>query len=136
MNSDFLVLFDKSSRQTSSLPGDEEGAMLRLLGTHLRCAYVSTAIYINLHINIQCVHFSISLVEVVLKTYNSLPKELKSLYGNDNNTSAWWKKPTRRFSAGKADTSIFRSKSRHVDFSLEKPTRRFSVEKADTSIFD
>ena len=35
----------------------------------------------------------------------------------------------------KADTSIFRWKSRHVDFSLEKPTRRFSVEKADTSIF-
>ena len=35
----------------------------------------------------------------------------------------------------KADTPIFRWKSRHVDFSLEKPTRRFSVEKADTSIF-
>ena len=33
----------------------------------------------------------------------------------------------------KADTWIFRWKSRHVDFSLEKPTRRFSVEKADTS---
>ena len=44
-------------------------------------------------------------------------------------SSAWWKKPTRRFSAGKADTSIFRWKSRHVDFSLEKPIRRFSVEK-------
>ena len=33
------------------------------------------------------------------------------------------------------DTSIFRWKSRHVDFSLEKPTRWFFVEKADTSIF-
>ena len=43
-------------------------------------------------------------------------------------------KPTRRFSIGKADTSIFRWKSQHVDFSLEKPTRRFLVQKADTSI--
>ena len=51
--------------------------------------------------------------------------------------------PTANFSSGpyivalveKADTPIFRWKSRHVDFSLEKPTRRFSIEKADTSIF-
>ena len=59
-------------------------------------------------------------------------------------SSAWWKKPTRRFCAGKADTPIFRwkiptrrffaGKSRHVDFPLRKPTRRFLVEKADTSI--
>ena len=35
----------------------------------------------------------------------------------------------------KADTSIFRWKSRHVRFSLEKPTRRFLLQKADTSIF-
>ena len=35
----------------------------------------------------------------------------------------------------KSDTSVFRWKSRHVDFSLEKPTRRFFVGKADTSIF-
>ena len=35
----------------------------------------------------------------------------------------------------KADTSIFRWKTRHVDFSLENPTRRFFVRKADTLIF-
>ena len=35
----------------------------------------------------------------------------------------------------KSDTSIFRWKSRHVDFSLEKATRRFFVGKADTSVF-
>ena len=35
----------------------------------------------------------------------------------------------------KADMSIFPSKSRHVDVSLEKPTRRFLLQKADTSIF-
>ena len=33
-------------------------------------------------------------------------------------------KPTRRFFVGKADTLIFRWKSRHVDFSLKKRTRR------------
>ena len=49
-------------------------------------------------------------------------------------SSAWWKKPTRRFSVGKADTSVFRSKSRHVDFCFKKWTSRFLVEKADTSI--
>ena len=35
----------------------------------------------------------------------------------------------------KADTSIFRWKSRHIDFSLEKLTRWFFVRKADTLIF-
>ena len=34
----------------------------------------------------------------------------------------------------KADTSIFRWKSRHDDFSLEKLTRRLFAGKADTSI--
>ena len=48
-------------------------------------------------------------------------------------SSAWWKKPTRRFFAGKADTSIFRWESRHVDFWLKKRTRQawkfFSIKK-------
>ena len=44
-------------------------------------------------------------------------------------------KNRHQFFVGKADTLIYRWKSRHVDFSLEKPTRRFFVGKADTSIF-
>ena len=42
-------------------------------------------------------------------------------------------KPTCRFFAGKADTSIFHWKSRHVDFSLKKADTSILVEKGHTS---